>query len=65
MLSLIVKNNYKIEPHTNEDGVFLSSKHKGNGIGISSVKHIVERYGGNCSFIPENRTFTVSVIIYE
>ena len=63
--SLIVKNNYKIEPHTNEDGVFLSSKHKGNGIGISSVNHIVERYGGNCSFVSENGIFTVSVIIYE
>ena len=64
-LSLIVKNNYKIEPHTNEDGVFLSSKHKENGIGISSVNHIAERYGGNCSFVPENGIFTVSVLIFE
>lgn len=63
--SLIVKNNYKTEPHTNEDGVFLSSKHKGNGIGISSVNHIVERYGGNCSFVPDNGIFTVSVLIFE
>ena len=64
-LSLIVQNNYKIEPHINEDGVFLSSKHKGNGIGISSVDNIVKRYKGNCSFVPENGIFTVSVIIYE
>ena len=64
-LSLIVQNNYKIEPHINEDGVFLSSKHKGNGIGISSVENIVKRYGGNCSFVSENGIFTVSVIIYE
>lgn len=64
-LTLIVQNNYKIEPHINEDGVFLSSKHKGNGIGISSVDNIVKRYKGNCSFVPENGIFTVSVIIYE
>lgn len=63
--SLIVKNNYKTEPHINENGIFLSSKHEGNGIGITSVDNIVKRYGGNCSFISANRIFTVSIIIYE
>lgn len=63
--SLIVKNNYKTEPHINENGIFLSSKHEGNGIGITSVDNIVKRYGGNCSFIPDNGIFTVSIIIYE
>ncbi|MGN0667358.1 MAG: GHKL domain-containing protein [Huintestinicola sp.] len=63
--SLIVKNSYNIEPHVNENGVFLSSKHTGNGIGIASVQSIVKRYGGNCTFIPDNGVFTVSVIIFE
>lgn len=63
--SLIVKNSYNIEPHINENGDFLSSKHMGNGIGIASVQSIVKRYGGNCSFIPDNGVFTVSVIIFE
>lgn len=63
--SLIVKNNYKTEPHINENGIFLSSKHEGNGIGITSVDNIVKRYGGNCTFIPDNGIFTVSVIIFE
>ncbi|MGN0619533.1 MAG: GHKL domain-containing protein [Ruminiclostridium sp.] len=49
----------------NENGIFLSSKHEGNGIGITSVDNIVKRYGGNCSFIPDNGIFTVSVIIFE
>ena len=64
-LSFIVENNYKIEPHIDGKGVFLSTKHKGNGIGINSVRHIVEKYGGECSFIPENGVFKVSVVIYE
>lgn len=64
-ISLIVKNSYNIEPHINENGVFLSTKHSGNGIGIASVQSIVNRYGGNCSFIPDNGIFTVSVIIFE
>ena len=63
--SLIVKNSYNIEPHINENGDFLSSKHTGNGIGIASVQSIVNRYGGNCTFIPDDGIFTVSVIIFE
>ena len=31
-LSFIVENNYKVEPHKNDKGVFLSTKHKGNGL---------------------------------
>ena len=53
------------EQYLNENGIFLSSKHEGNGIGITSVDNIVKRYGGNCSFISANRIFTVSIIIYE
>ena len=64
-ISFIVENNYKVEPHTNDKGVFLSAKHKGNGIGINSVRHIVGKYGGESSFMPENGVFTVSVMIYE
>ncbi|MGN0692361.1 MAG: ATP-binding protein, partial [Oscillospiraceae bacterium] len=63
--SLIVKNSYNIEPHINENGDFLSSKHTGNDIGIASVQSILKRYGGNCTFIPDNGIFTVSVIIFE
>ena len=62
-LSFIIENNYKIEPHITENGRFLSSKHKGNGIGISSVRHIIEKYGGDHSFVPDNGVFVVSVII--
>ena len=62
-LSFIVENNYKVEPHTNDKGVFLSTKHKGNGIGINSVRHIVGKYQGESSFMPDNGVFKVSVLI--
>lgn len=64
-LSFIVENNYKVEPHTDENGVFLSTKHKGNGIGINSVRHIVGKYGGESSFMPEDGVFRVSILIYK
>lgn len=62
-LTLIVKNSYGTEPSHN-GRVFRSSKHPGDGIGISSVKNITEKYGGACSFAPESGIFTVSVILY-
>ena len=64
-LSFIAENNYKVEPHIGDKGIFLSSKHKGNGIGINSVKNIAWKYGGDCSFMPENGVFVVSVTICE
>ena len=63
-LTLIVKNSYGAEPSCSGSGIFRSSKHPGDGIGISSVKSITEKYGGACSFTPESGLFTVSVILY-
>lgn len=64
-LSLIIKNNYKTEPSENESGIFHSTKHPGDGIGISSVKNITEKYGGAGTFNHEDGIFTVSVVLYE
>lgn len=64
-LTLSVKNSFAVAPSLNENGVFNSTKHAGEGIGISSVKSIAEKYGGACSFTPEGTVFTVSVILYE
>ena len=64
-LSLIVKNNYKTEPSQAESGIFHSTKHSGDGIGISSVKNITEKYGGAGTFIHEDGIFTVSAVLYE
>jgi sensor histidine kinase regulating citrate/malate metabolism len=64
-LSLAVKNSFITEPTRNENGVFRSTKHAGEGIGISSVESITKKYDGACSFTHEGGIFTVSVILYE
>lgn len=63
-LSLIIKNSYAAVSH-DDNGTFHSTKHAGDGIGISSVQSITDRYNGTCSFIPEDGVFSVSVLLYE
>ena len=64
-LTLIVKNNYATEPNESDSGIFHSTKHAGDGIGISSVKSIAEKYKGAHTFTHSEGTFTVSVILYS
>lgn len=42
---------------------YLSSKHKGYGIGIESVKNMVKRYNGTAKFENKNNIFYVSIIL--
>ena len=60
---LSVKNCYDKVSYDN-NGTFQSTKHTGEGIGISSVQSIADRYNGTCSFIPEDGVSSVSVILY-
>lgn len=46
-----------------QNGVFLSSKRNEIGIGLSSVKAVVEKYGGTARFETENKIFRSSVYI--
>ena len=64
-LTLIVKNNYATEPNESDSGIFHSTKHAGDGIGISSVKSIAEKYNGAHTFTHSDGIFAVSVILYE
>lgn len=45
------------------DGVFQSSKRKGRGIGIQSVRHIAEKNGGDSTFTYEDGTFNAKVML--
>ena len=64
-LTLVVENSCAAQPQVGEGGSFRSSKHGGEGIGISSVRSIVERYGGVCSFAAKDGVFTASLILYQ
>lgn len=42
---------------------YLSRKHKGEGIGISSVRAVVQKYGGYARFDPGRQLFEASVVV--
>ena len=62
LLLIEVQNAYDGEIHE-KGGIFRSSKRKGNGIGIQSVRHIAEKNGGVSTFTYQNGTFTAKVML--
>ena len=44
-------------------GVFRSSKRKGNGVGIQSVRRIAQKNGGGSTFAYDGSTFTAKVML--
>ena len=48
---------------TERDGVLLSSKRPGEGLGLRSVAHIAEKNGGYCRFVCESGAFTANVML--
>ena len=62
MLLLSVENSYDGEVREN-NGVFLSSKRPGEGIGLQAVRHIAEKSGGYCRFHYGDGVFTANVML--
>ena len=62
-IALIVENSSAEEPRVSANGAFRSTKHKGDGIGIVSVRNIAERYNGASSFVFNDGVFTASVLL--
>jgi len=52
-----------LQPKTGTDGIYVSSKHKGSGIGVESVKNIAGKYNGQCRFEANNGIFMASVML--
>lgn len=46
-----------------KDGVFQSSKRKGNGVGLQSVRHIAEKSGGASTFSYKAGIFCAKIMI--
>lgn len=46
-----------------KDGVFQSSKRKGNGVGLQSVRHIAEKSGGASTFSYQDGIFCAKIMI--
>ncbi|HAY73306.1 MAG TPA: ATP-binding protein [Ruminococcaceae bacterium] len=64
-LCFAVDNSFNGNTERNADGTFTSTKHSGRGLGIESVKSIVEKYNGICKFETDGKMFYASVMINE
>lgn len=62
MVTLSVVNSYSGEIRE-ENGVFLSSHHAGEGIGTMSVRHIADQYHGIARFRYEDGVFETSALL--
>lgn len=62
-LFFTIDNTCENEIRKNKKGEFLTTKPTGNGIGITSVKHIVERYHGVFSAEKNGNMFCVSFML--
>ena len=62
MVMLTVENTFE-GAIREKDGVFQSSKRRGEGVGIQSVRHIAEKNGGYSRFFYEDGIFCADVIL--
>ena len=62
ILLLSIENNYDGEIQE-KNGVFLSSKRAGEGIGLQAVRHIAEKNGGYSQFHYGNGVFIANVML--
>ena len=58
-----IENTYRPDTLHYCDGHYRSSKHEGDGIGLASVKNIVEQYDGILEIEPSDGIFRVSVLL--
>ena len=61
-LCVTVDNTFTGTLRRTTDNEFLSTKHKGPGLGTQSVKSIAEQYGGVCRFEVKDSMFCASVM---
>ena len=62
VLSLAVDNSFD-ENLRQKDGVFLSSKREGEGIGLSSVAAVAKKHSGSSQFKEKDGVFQASVYV--
>ncbi|MEG0756603.1 MAG: GHKL domain-containing protein, partial [Oscillospiraceae bacterium] len=61
-LAISVENSYNGAVDY-RDGVYYSTKHEGEGIGLSSVRGIIDRGGGSFQISTQEGVFTADVLL--
>lgn len=61
-LVITVDNSYEVDIRKIHDK-FLSSKHEGTGIGVTSVQAVAKRYDGTANFEYINNSFRASIML--
>ena len=62
-LWLTVDNTFTGKLNLTKSGTYLSTKHSGSGLGISSVKAIAEKYNGVSKFEADGEMFYASIML--
>ena len=62
LLLLQVENAYDTQI-SEKNHIFQSSKRRGNGVGVQSVRHIAKKNGGDSDFSYENGIFTANIML--
>ena len=63
-LCVTVDNTFSGTLQKTADGMLISTKHSGMGLGTESVKSIVKKHSGICKFEAKNGIFYASVICF-
>lgn len=63
-LCVTIDNTFTGSLNLNEEGLFISSKHEGLGLGTESIKSIAGKYNGMCQFEANDGMFLASVMCY-
>lgn len=63
-LLISVKNHWNGE-YSAEGDLIHSTKRRGFGIGVSSVRNLVEEHGGQFYLTPSDRVFEVSIVLWN
>lgn len=63
IFTIVIKNSFDTPSIQFQNGLFLSTKHDGIGIGIESVRTIIQQYGGVAKFTFDNNIFTASLML--
>lgn len=58
-----IANSYTGNVHQTNEGTFLSSKRTDEGIGVSSMKKLCEKYQGVCKITYDDHTFVVEMML--